>query len=69
MTSTSLGILKYSTVRASAKEFGGIIHSSPDRSTKLFSLKFFGSTITESKLVKTLNSLDTRASYPYEETP
>ena len=47
MVSTSLGILKYSTVLASAKEFGGITHTSELISTKLFSSKDFGSTIAE----------------------
>ena len=62
MTSTSRGILKYSTVLAKAKEFGGIIHSFPGRSTNPLSLKFFGSTIAESTLVKILNSSETLAS-------
>ena len=46
ITKISLGILKYSTVLASAKEFGGITHSLPTLETKLFLLKFFGSTIS-----------------------
>ena len=44
---TFLGIRKYSTVLASAKEFGGIIHSLSCISTKLFSSKFLGSTTDE----------------------
>ena len=62
ITKISFGILKYSTVLASAKEFGGIIHSSTFLDTKLLSLKFFGSTIAESTSVKILNSLETLAS-------
>ena len=69
ITKTSLGILKYSTVLAKTKEFGGIIHSSDSFVTKFVGLKFFGSTISELTLVNILNSLDTLASYPYEETP
>ena len=42
MTKTSLGILKYSTVLASANEFGGIIHSVDFFVTKFVVLKFFG---------------------------
>ena len=41
---TFLGILKYLTFLASAKELGGITHISDFRSTKLFSSKAFGST-------------------------
>ena len=62
MTRISFGILKYSTVLANAKEFGGITHSSTFLDTKLLFLKFFGSTITESISVKILNSLETLAS-------
>ena len=58
----SLGILKYSTVLAKAKELGGIIHSLPFLETKLFCLIFFGSTTAESISVKILNSLETLAS-------
>ena len=36
---------KYSTVRASAKELGGMMQTSPVTSTKDFSSKFFGSTM------------------------
>src|SRR5262252_9963753 len=56
IVSTSRGIRKYSTVRASANEFGGITQTSPFMSTKLDSSNFFGSTIAELMLVKTLNS-------------
>ena len=61
---TFLGIRKYSTVLARAKEFGGIIHSGAVFETKLVGLKFFGSTISEFTLVNILNSEFTRASYP-----
>ena len=40
ITRTFFGILKYSTVLANAKEFGGIIHSDPFLDTKLVDLKF-----------------------------
>jgi hypothetical protein len=43
MVSTSRGMRKYSTVRARAKEFGGMMQTSLLMSTKLSS-KFFGST-------------------------
>ena len=62
ITKTFSGILKYSIVIAKAKEFGGIIHSVPVLDTKLFFLKFFGSTTAESTSVKILNSLETLAS-------
>lgn len=53
---------KYSTVRASAKEFGGMMHTSPLKSTKLRASKSLGSTIVELMLVKILNSFATRTS-------
>jgi hypothetical protein len=53
---------KYSTVRARAKEFGGMMHTGPLTSTKLFSSKFFGSTVAEWMLVNTLNSSAQRTS-------
>src|SRR5215471_4971584 len=56
IVSTSRGIRKYSTVRASAKEFGGMMQTSPDMSTKLDSSNFLGSTIAELMFVNTLNS-------------
>ena len=46
-SSKDLGILKYSTVLANAKELGGITHTSELMSTKLFSSKDFGSTMAE----------------------
>src|SRR3954467_11186295 len=57
IVSTLRGIRKYSTVRASANEFGGMMQMSPLTSTKDFSSKFFGSTVVELILVKTLKSL------------
>ena len=47
ITNISFGILKYSTVLAKTKEFGGIIHSGPFFVIKFVGLKFFGSTISE----------------------
>src|ERR1700761_790761 len=58
--STLRGMRKYSTVRARAKELGGIRQTSAFTSTKLFSSKCFGSTIVELMLVKILNSLAQR---------
>jgi hypothetical protein len=62
MTSTSRGTRKYSTVRARAKLFGGMMQQSVLRSTKLFAAKSLGSTMALSTLVKILNSSATRAS-------
>jgi len=53
---------KNSTVRASANELGGMIHTSADTSTKLLASKALGSTIVELMFVKTLNSLAQRTS-------
>ncbi len=61
---TLRGILKYSTVLASAKEFGGMMHTGPLKSTNDFSSKLLGSTIVELMLVKILNSSAQRTSYP-----
>src|SRR5580658_10675973 len=61
---TLRGILKNSTVLARAKEFGGMMHTGPLKSTKDFSSKFFGSTMVELMLVKILNSSVQRTSYP-----
>jgi len=58
----SRGMRKYSTVRARAKEFGGMMHSSASMSTKLFGSKCLGSTIVELMLVNTLNSREQRTS-------
>src|ERR1700751_5732934 len=60
VVTTSRGILKYSTERASANEFGGTIATSERTVTKDFSSKCFGSTIDELTLVKILNSSATR---------
>jgi hypothetical protein len=62
IVSTLRGIRKYSTVRASANEFGGMMHTSCCRSTKFFESKSFGSTIVELMFVKILNSLAQRTS-------
>ncbi len=60
--STLRGMRKNSTVRASAKEFGGMMQMSPAKSTKEFGSKSFGSTIVELMLVKILNSAAQRTS-------
>src|ERR1700724_2684098 len=60
MVSTLRGMRKYSTVRASANEFGGMMHQSPLKSTNDFSSKFLGSTIVELRLVNSLNSFEQR---------
>ena len=62
MVMTLRGMRKYSTVRASAKEFGGMMQVSPETSTKLFSSKRLGSMIVELMLVKILNSPAQRTS-------
>src|SRR5213596_187394 len=59
---TLRGMRKYSTVRASANEFGGTMHTSPMKSTIDFVSKFFGSTVAEKTFVKILNSFATRTS-------
>jgi hypothetical protein len=53
---------KYSTVRARAKELGGMMHTSATTSTKLFGSKCLGSTMVELMLVKILNSREQRTS-------
>src|SRR5215472_2319635 len=50
------GIRKYSTDRASAKELGGTMQTSPSYSTKDFGSNSFGSTIEFRTLVKMRNS-------------
>jgi len=60
--STLRGIRKYSTVRASANEFGGMMHTLARRSTKLSASNPLGSTIAELMLVKILNSSAQRMS-------
>src|SRR6266853_4650384 len=64
MVSTSRGILKYSTERARANEFGGTMMLSAWTVTNDFSSNFLGSTMAEFTLVKILNSSATRRSYP-----
>ena len=66
---TLRGIRKYSTERASAKEFGGTMQTSPSNSTNDFGSNALGSTIEFSTFVKIRNSRATRMSYPYELTP
>ena len=58
----SRGMRKYSIVWPSAKLLGGMMQTSPRRSTKLGGLNCLGSTMAESTLVKMLNSSATRAS-------
>src|SRR3954462_12912840 len=62
MVSTLRGMPKYSTVRASANEFGGMMQKSPEKSTKDLSSKFFESTIVLLRFVKSLNSFEQRMS-------
>src|SRR5579883_2442384 len=64
IVSTSRGILKYSTERASAKEFGGIMTDSACTVTKDRSSNFLGSIIALFTFVNILNSSETRKSYP-----
>src|SRR3546814_8590950 len=59
-TSVERGMRKYSTVRASANEFGGMMQTSDFTSTNDFPSKFFGSTIVELMFLKILNSLAQR---------
>src|SRR6516164_3386598 len=62
MVSTLRGMRKYSTVRASANEFGGMMQESPLKSTKDLSSKFLGSTMVVLRLVNSLNSFEQRMS-------
>src|SRR6187402_1430820 len=62
MVSTLRGMRKYSTVRASTKEFGGMMHTGPLKSTNDFGSNSFGSTMVELMLVKILNSSEQRMS-------
>src|SRR6185503_1087592 len=64
IVTTSRGMRKYSTERASAKELGGTMHTSPSNSTNDFGSNRLGSTTELSTLVKILNSRATRMSYP-----
>ena len=59
---TLRGMRKYSTVRARAKEFGGMMQTSPLKSTKERGSKRLGSTIVELMFVKILNSSAMRTS-------
>src|SRR3954468_12266345 len=63
------GIRKYSMVRASANEFGGMMQASALMSTNERGSNAFGSTTVLKTFVNTLNSSATRTSYPYDETP
>src|ERR1044071_7944897 len=56
IVSTLRGMRKYSTVRASANELGGMIHTSPMKSTIDLVSKFLGSTVAEKTFVKILNT-------------
>src|SRR3569623_3842508 len=62
MVSTLRGMRKYSTVRASANELGGMMLTSELMSTKLLASNFLGSTTAELMLVKILNSSAQRMS-------
>ena len=62
IVSTLRGMRKYSTVRASANELGGMMQTSPLKSTNDSASKAFGSTIVELMLVKILNSREQRMS-------
>src|SRR5579871_2453087 len=62
MVSTRRGILKYSTERARANEFGGTMQISVCTVTKDFSSNLLGSTSALFTLVKILNSSATRRS-------
>src|SRR5258708_39386199 len=56
IVSTLRGVRKYSTVRASANELGGMMHTSPRTSKNEFGTNAFGSTIVELMVVKILYS-------------
>src|SRR5581483_1863425 len=62
IVSTFRGMRKYSTVRASANEFGGMMQKSPFTSTNDLSSNFLGSTMVVLMLVNSLNSLEQRMS-------
>ena len=61
-TSTLRGMRKYSTVRARAKELGGMMQCSPLTSTKDLGSKFFGSTMVLLMSVNSLKSSEQRMS-------
>src|SRR5258706_9129590 len=62
IVSTLRGMRKYSTVRASANELGGMMQTSPTKSTNDPASNALGSTIVELMLVKILNSREQRMS-------
>src|SRR5512146_1548324 len=62
MVSTFRGMRKYSTVRASANELGGTMHTAPLKSTMLAGSMRLGSTTVLMTFVKILNSSATRMS-------
>src|SRR5262245_19375787 len=62
MVSTFLGMRKYSTVRPSANELGGMRHDSAFTSNSIFASKFFGSTTPPVRFEKILNSSAMRMS-------
>src|SRR5512142_879190 len=62
IVSTFRGMRKYSTVRASANEFGGTTHTGPRKSTMDCGSTCLGSTTVDITLVKILNSSETRMS-------
>src|SRR3954454_1016631 len=59
---TSRGMRKYSTERASAKELGGTMQTSPSNSTNDLGANAFGSTMELRTVVKIRNSRATRMS-------
>src|SRR5438876_11798101 len=63
------GIRKYSTDRASAKEFGGTMQTSPSNSTNERGSNCFRSTIELNTYVKIRYFRATRMSQPYVLTP
>src|SRR3990172_12202870 len=58
--STVRGMRKYSTVRASAKELGGMMQDGPRKSTNDCGSNALGSTTVVYRFVKILNSSATR---------
>jgi len=66
---TLRGILKYSTLLASAKLLAGTIQTSPLKLTNESSSNLLGSIMLLFILVKILYSSVTLISYPYEDNP
>src|SRR6266404_7629770 len=66
---TLRGMRKYSTERASAKEFGGTMQTSPLYSTSERAQKCLGSTMVELTFVKMPDSSATRMPSLYDEPP